>query len=237
MNRREWLLSAGCVVGAATGTAVGQNPTAAKRYKFLVAGGHPGDPEYGCGGTIARLTASGHRVVLLYMNDGAWETSAVIRTAEARKACEILKARPIFAPQCDAHAVVDSARYDEFRAIVEAENPDVLFTHWPVDNHRDHRAIAMLSLDAWLRLNRRFALYYYEVSDGEDTAMFAPSDYVDISSAEPRKRTACYAHASQSPDKYYALQDQIARFRGVESRHERAEAFTRHVASPTGLLP
>jgi LmbE family N-acetylglucosaminyl deacetylase len=215
-----------------------------RKLKVLVAGGHPGDPEYGCGGTICRYVDQGHDVALLYLNRGEKtcpespeQSAANPRVAEAKRACEILKARPIFAPQCDAHAVVDSARYDEFRAIVEAENPDVLFTHWPVDNHRDHRAIAMLSLDAWLRLNRRFALYYYEVSDGEDTAMFAPSDYVDISSAEPRKRTACYAHASQSPDKYYALQDQIARFRGVESRHERAEAFTRHVASPTGLLP
>jgi LmbE family N-acetylglucosaminyl deacetylase len=78
-----------------------------------------------------------------------------------------------------------------------------------VDNHRDHRAIAMLSLDAWIRLNRRFPLYFYEVSDGEDTTMFSPTDYVDIEAAEPRKRAACYAHASQSPDKYFELQDQV----------------------------
>ena len=28
--------------------------------KVIVTGGHPGDPEYGCGGTIARYTALGH---------------------------------------------------------------------------------------------------------------------------------------------------------------------------------
>jgi len=39
---------------------------AASKYKSLVTGGHPGDPEYGCGGTIARLTALGHEVTLLY---------------------------------------------------------------------------------------------------------------------------------------------------------------------------
>jgi len=35
------------------------------RLKVVVSGGHPGDPECGCGGTIARYTALGHEVVLL----------------------------------------------------------------------------------------------------------------------------------------------------------------------------
>ena len=40
--------------------------------KVVVTGGHPGDPEYGCGGTIARYTDLGHEVVLLYLNRGEW---------------------------------------------------------------------------------------------------------------------------------------------------------------------
>ncbi len=202
-----------------------------RKWKIVVAGGHPGDPEYGCGGAIARYTDLGHEVTVLYLNRGEKncpespeEAAANPRVAEARRACAILKARPVFSAQCDAHAVVDSQRYEEFRALIEAEN-------------RDHRAVAMLSLDAWIRLNRRFPLYFYEVSDGEDTTMFAPTDYVDIAAAEPRKRAACYAHASQAPGKYYELQDQVARFRGIESRHARAEAFVRHSGGPGGFLP
>ena len=56
-----------------------------------------------------------------------------------------------------------------------------MFTHWPIDNHADHRAISMLVYDAWLRMRKSFALYYYEVSNGEDTLQFAPTDYVTIS--------------------------------------------------------
>lgn len=217
---------------------------AGSKLKVIVTGGHPGDPEYGCGGTAARYADQGHDVALLYLNHGEKscpaapdDQGATVRTAEARRACEILKARPLFAGQCDGHAVVDEARYREFRELIEAERPDVLFTHWPIDGHRDHRAISMLAYDAWLAGGKKFAFYYYEVSDGEDTLMFPPTDFVDITAAEPRKRLACYAHASQAPDKFYALQSQVTRFRGVESGYQQAEAFVRHLQSRTGLLP
>jgi LmbE family N-acetylglucosaminyl deacetylase len=144
---------------------------------------------------------------------------------------EILKARPLFAGQCDGHAVVDAVRYDEFRKLIEGERPDVLFTHWPIDGHRDHRAISMLAYDAWMAMGKKFAFYYYEVSDGEDTLMFQPTDFVDITATEGRKRLACYAHASQAPDKFYELQSRVTRFRGLESGYEQAEGFVRHAQS------
>jgi LmbE family N-acetylglucosaminyl deacetylase len=157
--------------------------------------------------------------------------------AEARRACEILKARPLNAGQQDGRAMVDRAHYERFQQIIKAERPDILFTHWPIDNHADHRAISMLAYDAWLEMGRKFAFYYYEVSDGEDTVHFAPTHHVDITATEPRKRQACYAHASQTPDKYYALQERVTRMRGLESGHRHAEAYIRHVQSPDSGLP
>ena len=71
----------------------------------------------------------------------------------------------------------------------------------------------------------------------EDTLMFLPTHYVDISGTESRKRAACYAHASQAPDKFYALQSQVTRFRGLESGYPQAEAFIRHAQSPGHWLP
>jgi LmbE family N-acetylglucosaminyl deacetylase len=210
-----------------------------RKLKVIVTGGHPGDPEYGCGGTVARYTALGHDVGLLYLNDGvpAGKPKDGVRTAEAGKACEILKARPLFAGQVDGDAVVDGAHYESFRKILEAEQPDVVFTHWPIDNHADHRAMSMLAYDAWLHMAKRFALYYYEVSNGEDTVQFAPTHYVDISDAEPRKRLACFAHASQSPQKFYALQEQITLMRGIERGCRYAESYVRHIQSSDFGLP
>jgi len=113
----------------------------------------------------------------------------------------------------------------------------VVFTQWPIDGHRDHRAISTLAYDAWLRMGKKFAFYYYEVSNGEDTLMFTPTHYVDITAVEARKRAACYAHASQTPDRYYALQAQVTRFRGIESGYGQAEAYIRHAQSPYDALP
>jgi N-acetylglucosamine malate deacetylase 1 len=247
VTRREMLIGSGGLasalfLGTSASNAVAEVqaasvPPPGRKLKVLVAGGHPGDPEYGCGGTVARFTNLGHEVVLLYLNDGAWPpTSAVTRMAEAKRACEVLKARPAYAGQVNGHAVVDNAHYEQYGEIIDAEKPDLVFTQWPIDNHRDHRAITMLTYDAWRQSKHKFALYYYEVSDGEDTLQFSPTHYVDITQTETAKRAACYAHASQTPDRYYALQDQVAAFRGVESGYQRAEAFVLQLQSPDDPL-
>ena len=218
-------------------------PNAANRkLKVLIGGGHPGDPEYGCGGTIRRYTAMGHDVALLYLNRGEGFCSAEplsrcagIRSAEAQKACQTLKARAAFAGQYDGRAIVDNVHYESFASLLTAEKPDLVFTQWPIDRHRDHRAVSMLTLDAWFQSGKSFALYYYEVA--EDTTMFSPTDYVDISAVESRRRAACYAHASQQPDKWYPKQVEITLRRGVEGGFQQAEAFLRQPESKRAKLP
>ncbi len=242
IGRTGIVASASALAAPSAGLHADEPAAPQRKLKVVVTGGHPGDPEYGCGGTVARYAELGHEVVLLYLNRGEWPPSddpraGAARMGEARKACEILKARPLDAGHRNSQAIVDRAHYDAFRKLVEAERPDVLFTHWPIDNHADHRAISILAYDAWIRLGKKFAFYYYEVSSGEDTLQFTPTHYVDITRTEPLKRRACYAHASQSPDKYYGLQELVMKMRGVESGHQRAEAFIRHVQSPDFGLP
>jgi len=237
MNRRDMLKGTGLLAGTAVNAFAQTSPLAGQqsgKCKIIVTGGHPGDPEYGCGGTVARLTALGHEVVLLYLNDGAWQqTSAAVRIAEAKKACDILKARPAYANQTNGHAVVDNAHYEAFQKLIEAENPDAVFTQWLIDNHPDHRAIANLTFESWKQLKRKFALYYYEVSDGEDTTQFpSPTHYVVITDMADKKKAACYAHASQTPDRYYELQDTVAAFRGFQAGSKRAEGFILQLGSP-----
>ena len=77
--------------------------------------------------------------------------------AEAKKACEILKAGRLYAGQQNGHAIVDNAHYEELAKLLVAEKPDAVFTQWPIDNHRDHRAITALVYDAVRHAKRKFA--------------------------------------------------------------------------------
>jgi LmbE family N-acetylglucosaminyl deacetylase len=247
LARREVLtgLAAGAVslglplaeVGAA------QGPAKPARLKVIVAGAHPDDPESAAGGTIARYADLGHEVVCLYLTRGeagmkgkTHKEAADLRSAEAEKACQILKARALFAGQVDGSTEVNPARYDEFLKLLKAEKPDVLFTHWPVDSHRDHRATSLLVYDAWLNMGRKFALFYFEVDAGAQTQLFRPTHYVDISTTEERKRQACYAH-TDAPQFYPRYHDLMNRFRGLECGCQYAEAFVQHHRGPAGVLP
>lgn len=238
----EAVQAAGVVAaGASLGNAV---PAAGGALRVVVAGAHPDDPESGCGGLIARYADAGHDVAILYLTRGergikgkTYEEAGAIRTAEAQKACEILRARPVFAGQVNGQVEVNSARYEEYRKALEEERPDVVFTHWPIDTHEDHRATSLLVYDAWLRLGRKFALYYFEVMTGSQTSQFWPTHYVDITAVEARKRAACMAHSSQNPDEFYAVHDQMNRCRGMELGVKYAEAFIHHSQSASVWLP
>lgn len=250
INRRAMLERSSSLAGAfALGLPLveetaGEKLKLRRKLKVVVAGGHPDDPESGCGGTMARYADLGNDVVAFYLTRGeagitgkSHEETARIRTAEARKACEILNARPVFVGQVNGSAEVNAARYEEFAKLLEAEKPDVVFTHWPIDTHRDHRIISLLIYDAWLRSGKKFALYYFEVMSGSQSQHFWPTRYVDITSTEARKRQACFAHASQEPADFYAHHEMMNRFRGLECGSKYAEAFVMHVQSSEDLLP
>ena len=231
-------LAGGTLLGLAArqGEAPEEKSEREPRQKVVVVGAHPDDPETGCGGTMARYAAAGHRVTALYLTRGergirgkSLEEAARIRTAEARDACRILGAKPLFAGQIDGDTETGNRRYEEFLQLIQGENPDLLFSHWPIDRHRDHRAASMLAFDAWLKMDRTFDLYFFEVVSGNQSQTFSPTHYVDITATESLKRKATYAHASQNPEGLYRRHDLMNRFRGAEYRCEFAEAFVRHV--------
>ncbi len=217
----------------------------AKKLKVIVVGAHPGDPECGCGGTIDLLTAAGHEVVAAYLTRGeagvqgkTFDKAAKIRSAEALKACKILKCRPEFLGQIDGNSEIRTTSYAPINDFIKRENPDIVFAHWPIDSHRDHRICSILTYDAWIAMEKKFALYYYEVTSGNETQNFYPTDYIDIGPVIEQKNACCMAHVSQEPEGWYEkIQKTIQRFRGIELNCENAEAFVRHNQNPDKFIP
>src|ERR1700694_2449791 len=60
------------VAGAMLET-MGINKATAKadrKLQIVCLGAHPGDPEFGCGGTMAKYSDAGHKVTFLYLTRG-----------------------------------------------------------------------------------------------------------------------------------------------------------------------
>jgi LmbE family N-acetylglucosaminyl deacetylase len=219
------------------------NNSAGKK-KIVVVGGHPDDPESGCGGTIAKLTALGHEVTLMYFTTGeegiegkTWEEAAGIRKQESIEACKILKAKPLFVGQIDGESVLGNPQMADFKKLLYAENPDIVFTHWPVDSHKDHQLASVLTIQSWMQAKTPFPLYYYEVCIGDQSFLFHPTDYVDITETQEQKRKALYCHLSQDPPAIYACgHAAMEEFRGRELGVHAAEAFVKMTAKGFGNL-
>ena len=225
----------------ASKTASGADP-----LKIVCVGAHPDDPESGAGGTLAKFAAAGHSVTVIYFTRGeagipgkAHDEAAAIRTAEAAAACKVLGAKPVFAGQIDGSSVVTGEWVARMERLLADENPDIVFAHWPIDSHKDHQCASLLKIQAWMRAQSKFDLYFFEVCTGSQTMVFHPTDYVDITDVVERKHRAVYCHASQNPAELYrqgapgnhAIMEE---YRGMQMGARAAEAFVRMVGQRRG---
>lgn len=229
-----------------------RNFEAGDKKKIVVVGGHPDDPECGCGGTIPLLIKAGHDVSLMYFTNGdegiegkSQEEAASIRKKECIESCKILGAKPVFVNQVDGESVVNNAEMARFEQLLYAEKPDVVFAHWPLDSHKDHQLSSVLSVQAWMEAQRPFSLYFYEVCTGYQTFVFHPTDYVDITETQQLKKRALACHKSQNivgadgeytKEMYDCGHPAMEDFRGRELGVHAAEAFIRMTGRGGGKL-
>src|SRR5213593_973352 len=206
----------------------------AARLTVVCVGGHPDDPESGCGGTLARYAALGHAVTIVYLTRGergiegkSLDEAARIRTAECDAACRIIGAKPAFFGQIDGATEVTRAQVDAMQRLLATQTPDVLYTHWPVDTHMDHQVASILTIRAWMSGGLRTPLlYFFEVDTGSQTEGFLPNTYVDVAPVLDQKKRALFAHVSQDGQGIWREHHEVmAQWRGREVGVAAAEAF------------
>lgn len=243
-SRRNFIKNAMAATGGATlPSLLSATPDrVTDKKKIVIVGGHPDDPECGCAGTAVQLVKKGHEVTLFYLTNGdegiegkTHEEAAAIRRAECIAACKVLGTKPLFGNQTDGESVMNNAEMARFEKLLYAEKPDVVFTHWPIDSHKDHQIASILTIQAWMETQNPFTLYFYEVCVGYQTFGFRPTDYVDITDYQETKMRALACHKSQGiviDGKYSKMfydcgHPSMEDFRGKELGVHGAEAFTR----------
>lgn len=136
------------------------------KQKILVLLAHPDDPEFFCGGTLARWAAAGHEIVYWLLTCGDKGTSdreitpdclCSMRQKEQRAAASVIGAREVhFLSYPDGYLVADLQLRRDVTRIIRTIRPDVIMTCDPTTlyagetrlNHPDHRAAGQAVLDA-----------------------------------------------------------------------------------------
>ncbi len=186
---------------------------------ILVVTPHPDDAEGGAGGTIARWTAEGKKVVLVVCTNGDKGTSD--RTIEPRALAEIREKE-----QLDAAKVLDIAevvflRFPdqnledcvEFRMSlvrqIRKHRPDLVLTidpNRPYIRHRDHYMTGRVTLDAVFPYARDHLAFPELIEEGLEPFKVGevwlfrseePDTYIDITDTFETKMDSLYCHVSQ----------------------------------------
>ncbi len=205
--------------------ALGRDPRAPLR--ILCLGAHSDDIEIGCGGALLHL---------LRLYPAASVRWVVFSAPDDQRRNEALAGASRFL----AGAAAQEVRIERFResffpfageqikecieGLAAAGAADLVFTHYRLDLHQDHRLLGELTWTAF----RRSLILEYEIPkwDGD---LGAPNCYVRLASdiVEEKIRSLCETFTSQrakhwfTPDTFRALM----RLRGVEANAPFAEAF------------
>ena len=175
---------------------------------ILVAGPHPDDQELGMGGTIARLVAEGHRVLLLDLTDGEPTPfgDRATRAREAAEAARILGAERTSLDLPNRTLVHSVEARHRVAAVIRGFRPEVMFVPYFEDAHPDHvagtRIVEDARFDAKLTKtdlpgdpwHAKWLFHYYAT---HLRIVPQPSFLMDTSGFAARKREAVLAYQSQ----------------------------------------
>lgn len=152
--------------------------------RVLVVLAHPDDPEFYCGGTIARWAASGRHITYCLLTRGdkgsdddslSTQELAEIREVEQRAAAKTLGVHEVmFLDELDGYVLPTLDLRRDIVRVIRQVKPQVVVTCDPTNffpsstyiNHADHRAAGQATLDA-VYPAARSSLYFPELSQEE----------------------------------------------------------------------
>lgn len=186
----------------------------------LAVGAHPDDLELGMGGTLARLSRAGARVVMVVVSIPSKVKS---RSSEALRAAEILGCELRFLTPNRASRVEDLKTHQlvgMIDGLVKELKPEAMFSHCLANLHLDHK----LAYEACMSSQR---LRYFDIFCYSPTSChavnipFFPQAYIDITDTIDDKMRAIRVHSSQfdsrglNTERYREMDGRVGQIIGV----------------------
>jgi len=199
----------------------------------LIVTAHHDDLELGCGGTVAKLSDRGHRLVSLVMTHSGYQgiDGTVVRERdsalrEARAASRVLGYELISLNEDTFDIPLMDSNIVKILDIILQFKIDTVFTHWHGDTHPPHRRINPMVLHACRHVPRvlGFAANWYI---GEQ--VFSPNFFISINDSQwERKIRAlqCYESEFQRAGPHWVeyLNHQTSSY-GIQIGVKRAEGY------------
>ena len=208
----------------------------------LVVAAHPDDEVLGCGGTIARHTAAGDQVHVLFMADGEAsreEADITQRRLAANNCADALGiSERIFLDwpdnKLDSVPLLDVVQ--SLEPHIRRLNPSIVYTHFSGDLNIDHRVTAQAVMTACRpqpgSLPALKRILSFEVLSSTEWSMnetFVPNYWIDITATIEEKMLALAPYDSEMREyphtRSYQNVRQLAGLRGASAGVEYAEAF------------
>ena len=186
---------------------------------ILVVTPHPDDAEGGAGGTIARWTAEGHKVVLVVTTNGSNGTSdrsvkpedmVKTREQEQRNAAEVLGISEVVFLGLPDQGLEDTSEFREkIVRQIRKHKPEIVVTidpNRPYIRHRDHIMTGRVTLDAVFPYARDHLAFPEHLEEGLEPHKVRevylwgseePDTFLDITDTFETKMKALYCHVSQ----------------------------------------
>jgi LmbE family N-acetylglucosaminyl deacetylase len=207
--------------------------------RILVVVAHPDDEVIGLGGTILKHSKNGDKVYLSIITEGVsaqYKENKIflrLRRNSCQKSARFLGIQEVFFHDLP-DAQLDKSSQLEINKIIEEDikkvEPQRIYTHHWSDLHKDHRLVFESVLVASRRVKEVFCFETIgSTNKCKNTGNFSPNFYIDISKELDKKLKALSLYNTEikkfpSPISLESIKI-LARFRGIESSLNAAEAF------------
>ncbi len=170
--------------------------------RVLVMAPHPDDETLGCGGALIQHRRQGDPVKVVFVTDGAagdylgYYTGVdypELRRHEARRAGAILGVEELvfWGYQDGGLAEADDVA-ERLAALLEADQPDILYRPSTLEVHPDHQALGIAVEEALRCYTRAISDFCYEI-----WTTLQPTHVIDITTVWELKRRAVEQYESQ----------------------------------------